>query len=131
MLANIENRQGAPRDAQASLAVSLEIAHAISDSLRARRKELHLSQSALAHLSGVSLGSLKRFEQESLISLESLIKLSVVLGYEKSFSKLFCEQEQEPEPEQVESLEDMVAQTHQLLDRIVLYQTTNAHTNEN
>lgn len=110
------------------------LAHTISERMRARRKTMHLSQNALARKSGVSLGSLKRFEQESLISLESLLKLSVVLGYEQNFSQLFFEQEaneqeQEPEPEQAETLETMVAQTHELLDRIVLYRMEGASTN--
>lgn len=136
MLANSDNTQKAgesirvPSDVSGHASV---LAQVISERMRTRRKKLHLSQSTLARESGVSLGSLKRFEQESLISLESFLKLSVVLGYEQNFSQLFFEQEapeQKQEPEQVESLEDMVAQTHQLLDRIVLYQATNARSNE-
>ena len=99
--------------------------------MRQRRKDLHLSQSVLAHRSGVSLGSLKRFEQDSLISLESLIKLSVALGCEKSFAALFsqddgCEQKEREQDQEHLSLEDIVAQGHRLLDRIVLLESGKA-----
>lgn len=44
------------------------------------RKQKRLSQSELAERSGVSLGSLKRFETKGQVSLESLLKLVFVLG---------------------------------------------------
>ena len=44
------------------------------------RKQAGFSQSELAKRSGVSLGSLKRFETTGLISLESLLKLTDVLN---------------------------------------------------
>jgi len=44
-----------------------------------RRLFLNLTQSGLSKRSGVSLGSLKRFESSGHISLESLLKLSLVL----------------------------------------------------
>ncbi|MFR3091195.1 MAG: hypothetical protein ACLTMP_05200 [Eggerthella lenta] len=37
----------------------------------------------------MSLGSLKRFEHDHQISLQSLIKLSIALGCESDFSELF------------------------------------------
>ena len=43
------------------------------------RKQIGLSQSQLAQRSGVSLGSVKRFEQTGQISLESLLKLVQIL----------------------------------------------------
>ena len=46
---------------------------------RQRRKEFGYTQPELASRSGVSLGSLKRFESSGQISLESLLKLSLVL----------------------------------------------------
>ena len=42
------------------------------------RKKHKLSQAELAERSGVSLGSIKRFEQSGRISLESLLKLGIV-----------------------------------------------------
>ncbi|MGI6467300.1 MAG: helix-turn-helix domain-containing protein [Sphaerochaetaceae bacterium] len=67
----------------------LAIKNSISKRLRTRRKEAKLSQIELANRSGVSLGSVKRFEQLGEISLSSLIKLAVVLGYENDFDSLF------------------------------------------
>ena len=55
----------------------------IQDQLRqkfkTRRKQLGYTQTELAERSGVSLGSLKRFETTEQISLESLLKLAFVL----------------------------------------------------
>lgn len=56
--------------------------------LRRRRK---ISQKELAARSGVSLGSLKRFEQTGEISLQSLTKLAIALGAEGELETLFAE----------------------------------------
>lgn len=55
-----------------------------------RRKDLHLTQAELAQKSGVSLGSLKRFEQQHQISLQSLVKLAFALDCEDDFDALFA-----------------------------------------
>jgi len=47
------------------------------------------SSPRLSRKAGVSLGSLKRFEHDHQISLQSLIKLSIALGCESDFSELF------------------------------------------
>ncbi|MBW6489106.1 MAG: helix-turn-helix domain-containing protein [Sulfurimonas sp.] len=52
----------------------------LAENFKQKRLALNLTQEGLASKSGVSLGSLKRFENSSQISLESLLKLSVVLG---------------------------------------------------
>ena len=52
----------------------------LKENFQQKRLSLNLTQEGLAHKSGVSLGSLKRFEKSGQISLESLLKLSVVLG---------------------------------------------------
>lgn len=62
----------------------------IAERARARRKELHLSQAALAERSGVSLGSIKRFEREHEISLASLVRLSIALDCREDFDGLFA-----------------------------------------
>lgn len=59
------------------------------------RKQLKLSQQELAERSGVSFGSLKRFETTGQVSLESLIKLAQVLDVADGFSQLFPPQEDE------------------------------------
>ena len=53
--------------------------------MRARRKEKKLTQAELSRLAGVSLGSLKRFEQTGNISLNSLIKIAFVLDCQEDF----------------------------------------------
>ena len=54
------------------------------------RKESKISQTTLAERSGVSLGSIKRFERTGEISLASLLKLAMALGYENDFNNLFA-----------------------------------------
>ena len=46
---------------------------------KARRLALNLTQQGLAERSGVSWGSLKRFERTGLIALGSLLRLALVL----------------------------------------------------
>ncbi len=53
------------------------------------RKRKKLSQRSLALRSGVSLGSLKRFEQTGEISLQSLTKIAIALGVEGELEDLF------------------------------------------
>ncbi len=67
-----------PRD------VRLEIAH----KHKMLRKQRKLSQIELAERSGVSLGSLKRFETKGQVSLESLLKLVFVLGRLSDFKSV-------------------------------------------
>lgn len=55
------------------------------------RLELNLSQNALATKSGVSLGSLKRFEHKAEISLKNLVMLAVALDATHEFASLFSE----------------------------------------
>lgn len=69
---------------------------------KARRKSLNYTQSELSSRSGVSLGSLKRFESSGKISLESLLKLALVLECLDSFSSL-CEEKEEM-PKSIEEL---------------------------
>jgi len=61
---------------------------------RQRRKALGYTQLELSSRSGVSLGSLKRFESSGKISLESLLKLALVLECLGDFSSL-CEEKEE------------------------------------
>lgn len=56
---------------------------------RRLRKRLKLSQIELAERSGVSLGSLKRFEQTGKISFESLLQLAHILGKLNDFEQIF------------------------------------------
>ena len=60
----------------------------LKDKFKERRLSLDLTQEGLANKSGVSLGSLKRFEGSGQISLESLLKLSLVLECLDDFSTI-------------------------------------------
>jgi transcriptional regulator with XRE-family HTH domain len=66
-----------------------EIQTLIAQQARALRLKINLSQKTLSEKSGVSYGSLKKFEQTGQISLESLLKLAVVLGRIDDFKMLF------------------------------------------
>jgi len=52
------------------------------------RKKLNLTQAEIADRSGVSLGSVKRFERLGKISLESFLKLLLILGRLEEFNSL-------------------------------------------
>jgi transcriptional regulator with XRE-family HTH domain len=53
------------------------------------RKQTGLTQSELAKRSGVSLGSIKRFELTGQISLVSLLKLAQILNRINDFELIF------------------------------------------
>jgi transcriptional regulator with XRE-family HTH domain len=53
------------------------------------RKELNLTQLELSDKSGVSYGSIKRFEQHGKISFESLLKIAEALNRLEEFETLF------------------------------------------
>ncbi|VEU81320.1 helix-turn-helix domain-containing protein [Haploplasma axanthum] len=57
-----------------------------------RRKEIGLTQKELSSRSGVSYGSIRRFESTGDISLSSLLKLSDVIGCLDDFNELFKNQ---------------------------------------
>jgi transcriptional regulator with XRE-family HTH domain len=61
----------------------------IRDAARARRIAGDITQSDLAARSGVSLASLKRFEQTGQISLTSLLRLAMALNALNDFAALF------------------------------------------
>ena len=51
----------------------------LRDKLKIKRLSLKLTQEGLAKRSGVSFGSIKRFENSAEISLRSLLKVALVL----------------------------------------------------
>jgi transcriptional regulator with XRE-family HTH domain len=57
-----------------------EVRKELANRFRILRKKSKISQKEMAERSGVSLGSLKRFENTGKISLESLLKLMHVVG---------------------------------------------------
>lgn len=52
----------------------------VSENVRDRRLAMELTQEGLAERSGVPLATLRKFEQKGVISLESLLKLLMVVG---------------------------------------------------
>lgn len=66
-----------------------EIAKDIAKAEKEKRKKRKLTQNELSARAGVSLGSLKRFEQTGEISFVSLLKIAAVLDETENFVKLF------------------------------------------
>ncbi|MDR1649190.1 MAG: helix-turn-helix domain-containing protein [Synergistaceae bacterium] len=79
----------------------LSIKEELAKRVRQRRREGKISQAVLAEKSEVSLGSIKRFETSGDISLSSLLRIAVVLGYEADFENLFARRN-------YQSLEDVI-----------------------
>ncbi len=52
----------------------------LAENTRKRRLQLNLTQEGLAKRAGVSLPTLRKFEQKGVISLESFLRLQMVLG---------------------------------------------------
>ena len=63
----------------------------VAQRVRAVPRRSKISQEKLSGKSGVSLGSLKRFERTGQISLLSLTKLAVALGMQQELERLFTE----------------------------------------
>ncbi len=68
-----------------------EIQEIIADRLRTIRRKRKISQKKLSELSGVSLGSVKRFERSGEISFLSFIKITFALGLNEELERLFEE----------------------------------------
>lgn len=70
------------------------IMQTLKENFKNRRLSFDLTQEGLAKKSGVSLGSLKRFESSGQISLESLLKLAVILECLEDFLHIAQEKKQ-------------------------------------
>ena len=66
-----------------------EINNEVASNVQRLRKRKKISQKELAEKSGVSLGSIKRFEQTGEISLQSLTKIAIALRAEDELESLF------------------------------------------
>lgn len=82
---------------------SSEISKEIASRAKSKRLSLNLSQKTLAERSGVSYGTLKKFEQTGQISLESLLKLAIVLEALNEFEELF-----KPGSMNIKSMDDLL-----------------------
>ena len=65
-----------------------EVLHTLASKLKTLRIQQNWTQSTLAKRSGVSLGSLRRFEQTGEISLHSLVLLASALGRLDDFATI-------------------------------------------
>lgn len=68
-----------------------DIAKELVEKIKHHRKKLKISQAQLASKSGVSLGSIKRFESKYEISLNSFIKILIALNLEQDLENLFTQ----------------------------------------
>lgn len=68
-----------------------EIDAGIAIRMRSIRKRQKLSQQKLSEKSGVSLGSVKRFESSGDVSLSSLTRIAIALKCEGELDSLFTE----------------------------------------
>jgi len=66
-----------------------EISEVVVNNMKTKRKKMKLSQQKLAEKSGVSLASVKRFENKFEIAFTSLIKLAIALDCESDLENLF------------------------------------------
>lgn len=72
------------------LKTPFDIRQEIAIRAKERRLFLNITQKTLAEKSGVSQGSIKRFENTGEISLSSLLALALVLDELESFTNLFA-----------------------------------------
>ena len=63
----------------------------IAGRFKARRLAMNLTQEGVATRSGVSWGSLKRFERTGLIALDSLLRIALVLDCLGDFDKVVAD----------------------------------------
>ena len=68
-----------------------EIIMLVASNTKMLRKRLKISRQKLSELSGVSYGSIKRFEENGNISLLSLTKIAMALDVTGDIKKLFAE----------------------------------------
>ena len=79
----------------------IDIEQGIAQKHRELRRKMGYSQEELSNRSGVSLGSLKRFERTGQISLKNLLKLAHVLDRLNDFENLFSRPKDMDEIEQL------------------------------
>lgn len=68
---------------------ALDIILELSNDMRILRRKMKISQLKLSSITGVSLGSIKRFEQTGEISLHSFARIAIALNCDESLIKIF------------------------------------------
>ena len=80
----------------------IELGQMIAKNVRTFRKSRKLSLRRLSEISGVSYGSMKRFESSGEIALRSLLKIAIVLDCTDAFEQLFTA----AEPQSIQEIID-------------------------
>lgn len=81
-----------------------EVAGYIAKNVKEKRLSLNLTQKNLSDRSGVSFGVIKKFERTGKISLESLLKIALILGSLEEFTQLF----KSSKPDKLLSLDEII-----------------------
>lgn len=68
-----------------------EVMMVVANNTRRLRKRLKISRKKLSEMSGVSYGSIKRFEETGNISLLALTKIAMVLDTSVDIKKIFAD----------------------------------------
>ena len=76
----------------------------LAEHVRTRRLAMNLTQAGLAERSGVALPTLRKFEQQGTLSLESFLKLLMVVGGLEEMMKAV-----QPAPIQFSSIDEVLA----------------------
>lgn len=76
----------------------------LAEHIRARRLGMNLTQAGLAERSGVALPTLRKFEQQGTLSLESFLKLLMVVGGLDEMVKAI-----QPAPVQFASIDEVLS----------------------
>lgn len=88
------------------LRTAQEVRKGVAERFKARRLARNLTQRELSARSGVTLSSLKRFERQGLIALDSLLNLALALDCLGDFDKLAVKIQPTPA---AQSLDDIMA----------------------
>jgi transcriptional regulator with XRE-family HTH domain len=76
----------------------------LAEHVRSRRLELNLTQARLSERSGVALPTLRKFEQQGSVSLETFLKLLMVVGGLDEMLKAV-----QPSPMQFTSIDEVLS----------------------
>jgi transcriptional regulator with XRE-family HTH domain len=81
-----------------------EVQQDLAGRFKARRLAMNLAQKELAVRSGVSWSSLKRFEREGLIALDSLLRIAMVLDCLGDFDNLATDSQRVPAGQSLDTI---------------------------
>lgn len=95
-----------------NISTPASIMNLLKNKYKDKRLYLKLTQDGLSSRSGVSLGSLKRFETTGSISLDSLLKLSLVLECLDDFNNIL-----NTKLEQINTIEEIINYNNQKIKK--------------